>query len=86
MKGSLPAPRPTLSGLTAGQVGRVRAVHAPATSPDWARWLAEIGFLPGEAVSVRSRGAWGGPLAVHVGQSLFALRRAEADCIEIELT
>ena len=49
------------------------------------RQLEEIGFLPGEPVSVLSRGVWGGePLAVRVGLSTFALRRDEARCIEVE--
>lgn len=47
-----------------------------------AQQLADIGFLPGEGVSVVAR-AWpgGDPLVVRVGQSRFALRKAEADCI-----
>ena len=50
-----------------------------------ARQLEEIGFLPGELVSVMTRAVPGGdPLVVRVGLSTFALRRAEARCIEIE--
>ena len=41
--------------------------------------LLEIGFVPGEAVQVLARGAWGcDPLAVRVGQATFALRHQEA--------
>ncbi len=74
-----------LDTVATGRHCRVLAVHAPQDAPDWARWLVEIGFLPGEAVTVRSRSAWGGdPLAVRVGHSIFALRRAEAACVEVE--
>jgi ferrous iron transport protein A len=47
-----------------------------------ARQLAEVGFVPGETVSVLAR-AWpgGDPLVVRVGNSRFALRRAEAACV-----
>ena len=44
--------------------------------------LLEIGFLPGERVRVVARAfPAGDPLAVRVGTSTFALRRAEATCI-----
>ena len=47
-------------------------------------WLAEIGFLPGESVRVIARGAPGGdPLVVRIGDSTFALRKAEAACIRV---
>lgn len=49
------------------------------------RRLAEIGFIPGEPVQVLRRGPGGRePLAVLVGDTLFALRRIEARCIEVE--
>lgn len=53
-----------------------------AADGERARQLADIGFVPGEQVSVVAR-AWpgGDPLVVLVGQSRFALRRAEADCV-----
>jgi ferrous iron transport protein A len=50
------------------------------------RRLAEIGFIPGEPVRLLRRGPGGRePLAVLVGDTLFALRRLEAQCIEVEL-
>ncbi len=46
--------------------------------------LEELGFLPGERVMVLTRGWPGGdPLAVRVGHSSYALRRAEAACVEL---
>lgn len=64
---------------------RVLQVTSPDDAPDWAERLAEIGFLPGEAVTVIARAQPGGdPLAVRVGLSTFALRRAEAACIRVE--
>ena len=40
---------------------------------------------PGERVTVPARSAWGGdPLVVRIGQSTFALRRAEAACVHVE--
>lgn len=59
-------------------------VVAPIGQPDWADRLAEIGFLAGEQVQVLSRGVPGGdPIAVRVGTSTFALRRAEAACVRV---
>jgi len=74
-----------LDSVATGLACRIVAVAAPADLPDWARWLGEIGFLPGERVTVTARSAWGGdPLVVRIGQSTFALRRAEAACVRVE--
>ena len=62
----------------------VQHVRAPVDAPEWARWLAEIGFIEGEQVSVLARGVPGAdPLVVRAGASTFALRRVEAACIQV---
>jgi ferrous iron transport protein A len=80
---SAPACRP-LSGLALHETAQVHHVDpaAPGTAGNRAQQLADIGFVPGEGVSVVAR-AWpgGDPLVVRVGHSRFALRKAEADCI-----
>ena len=74
-----------LAEAAIGARWQVARVQAPAAAPEWAGWLAEIGFLPGELVSVMARGLPGSdPLVVRIGQSTFALRRAEAACITVE--
>jgi ferrous iron transport protein A len=46
--------------------------------------LGELGFLPGEPVQVLRRGPGGRePLAVLVGDTLFALRLVEARCVAV---
>ena len=46
--------------------------------------LSEIGFVPGEQVCIVAAGMPGRePLAVRVGHSTFALRRCEADLIQV---
>ena len=81
----MPDPLPvSLADVPIGSVFRVVAVTAPATAPDWAERLGDIGFLAGERVAVLRRGMPGGePLAVRVGASVFALRRAEAACVHV---
>ncbi len=63
------------------------AVHRlvyPQGDAGWPQRLEELGFLPGERVMVLTRGWPGGdPIAVRVGHSSFALRRAEAACVEV---
>ena len=50
------------------------------------RRLGELGFIEGEPVQLLRRGPGGRePLAVQVGETLFALRLLEADCIEVRL-
>ena len=78
--------RVPLSHLPDHQVATVVELLAPAHSPEWSRWLAEIGFLPGERVQIMTRSLPGGdPLVVRVGDSTFALRRAEAACVQVRL-
>ena len=74
----------TLDHAVIGQVLTVCRVQAPVAAPEWSRWLEEIGFVVGEQVTLMARALPGGdPLVVRVGQSTFALRRAEAACIEV---
>ncbi len=74
----------TLDQRPLGEPARVHAVHAPSDAPDWSLRLEEIGFIPGEQVTLMARGMPGGdPLMVRVGDSTFALRRAEAACVEV---
>jgi ferrous iron transport protein A len=79
----------TLDALKAGQSATV--IHlAPGASGerdggiDVSRRLMELGFVPGERIRMLKRGLPGGPLAVKVGQSTFALRRFEAALISIQ--
>ena len=79
---SMPSCR--LDRLPLDHAAAVSAVSAPPHAPEWADWLAEIGFLPGEPVRVLTRAVPGGdPMVVRVGESTFALRRAEAACVQV---
>ena len=81
MSEPLPSSR---AAAPAGQALTVDQVSAPQHSPEWAAWLADLGFLPGEAVRVLRRGAQRtSTLVVRVGPSTFALRHAEAECIAV---
>lgn len=58
-------------------------VHDPEVRRTLHR-LAEIGFLPGESVEIVARaGGRGGPIAVRVGGSTFALRAHEAALLRV---
>ncbi|MBU3541153.1 FeoA family protein [Polynucleobacter sp. UB-Tiil-W10] len=64
---------------------RVSAVNAPKGAPQIKGQLEDIGFLPGEQVTVLRKGLLGkGPYMVRVGASTFALRQAEARMITVE--
>ena len=77
-------PAATLDQVSIGDLFSVRRVQAPHAAPEWARWLEEIGFIAGEQVRLMAKAIPGGdPMVVRVGQSTFALRRAEAACIEV---
>ncbi len=64
---------------------RVLRVNPSEASPERANHLEEIGFLPGELVSVLAHGFPGqDPLVVRVGLSTFALRKDEALSVLLE--
>jgi ferrous iron transport protein A len=75
-----------LTDLGTGTQARVVSVAAPdaATPVDLRRRLAELGFLPGEAVRIVARGLMArAPIAVRIGTGTFALRLFEAACIRV---
>jgi ferrous iron transport protein A len=75
-----------LADLATGAVARVVSVsQAEGSAPsELGRRLAELGFLPGEAVRVVARGLLARePIAVRVGTGTFALRLFEAACIRV---
>lgn len=78
---------PTLNDLPAGGRATVRALQCSAPQADdvLLRRLAEIGFVAGEPVRLLRRGPGGRePLAVQVGETMFALRAVEAHCVEVD--
>ena len=84
-----PAPSRLLADLPTGSHATVERVVNAADAAGLLdaghlRRLTELGFLPGEPVQVLRRGPGGRePLAVRVGDGLFALRLAEARCIVV---
>lgn len=75
-----------LADLPLGARATVQRVtgRSPELDAEQMRRLAELGFLPGEPVQLLRRGPGGRePLAVLVGETMLALRLAEARCIEV---
>jgi ferrous iron transport protein A len=75
-----------LTQLPTGAHATVANVSAQSAHTDGATLerLGELGFIPGEPVQLLQRGPGGRePLAVVVGETMFALRWLEADCIEV---
>jgi ferrous iron transport protein A len=76
-----------LTDLANGQRGVITRVQASGDLVDGAtvQRLSELGFLPGEPVRLLQRGPGGRePIAVQVGDTLFALRWVEARCVEVQ--
>jgi ferrous iron transport protein A len=73
-----------LAKLPRGRAAAVADVQAasPALADLPAR-LRELGFLEGEDIEVLATGLSGGPLAVRVGETTFALRIREAQCVTV---
>ena len=78
-----------LTELANGARATVRRVAATSADVDEGtlRRLGELGFLPGEPLQLLRRGPGGRePLAVLIGETMFALRLLEAQCIEVQPT
>ncbi len=82
------APPLSINGMAASsQATVIRLVEPIGLGNDSGvvRRLSELGFLPGESVSVLRRGPGGRePIAVQVGDTVFALRSIEAACVLVE--
>jgi len=75
-----------LADLRLGATARVVGVSTDdaAAPAEMGKRLAELGFLPGEAVRIVARGFMArAPIAVRVGTGTFALRRFEAACVRV---
>jgi len=75
-----------LIDLPKGIPARVVGLEPPNEHVDAGelRRLAAIGFLPGESVRVIAYSPLGrSPVAVSIGNSMFGLRRVEAECIRV---
>ena len=74
-----------LDQVVLGDLYRVSEVNAPKGAPQIKGQLEDIGFLPGEQVTLLRKGRLKkGPFLVRVGASTFALRQSEARMIEVE--
>lgn len=70
--------------LPRGRTATVAEVRAASPlAADLPARLRELGFLDGEEVTILAAGLSGGPLAVRVGETTFALRTREAECVTV---
>lgn len=72
----------TLSNLPVGSEARVVSVNA---TNGVARRIMEMGLIPGVTVSVIKAAPFGDPIEVRVRGYSLAMRKMEADAIEVSL-
>jgi len=70
----------TLTNLPIGQEGRVTAVNGTGSVT---RRLLEMGVIPGVAVQVVKSAPFGDPIEIRVRGYSLAMRKSEADAIEV---
>lgn len=70
----------TLSELSIGQAGQVLAVNGTGGI---IRRLMEMGVVPGVGVKVIKTAPFGDPMEIRVRGYSLAMRRSEADAIEV---
>ena len=87
---SIAAPQDRLGTAPLGFRGRIRAVdaqHCGRSLPpaELERRLLEMGFVEGATVEIRNQGLFRrDPIAVRVNNATIALRRAEANAIQVD--
>jgi len=76
--------RGTVSAIS--ETGDANLMMGDVRGASIARRLLEIGFVPGEAVEVIGEVRPGGdPIAVRIGNTIFALRRREAQPVLVRV-
>ena len=70
-----------LSKLQIGQKAKVTEIR----SPELELALMKLGLLRGDEIRMNHQAPWNGPLALQVNGTQIALRRSDAEHIEIEL-
>lgn len=76
----------TKQRATINQVHHLSTREQDSSKDSIAARLMNLGFVPGEQVEIITRGLFGGePILVKVGFSRFALRRNEAERIEVKV-
>jgi DtxR family Mn-dependent transcriptional regulator len=74
-----------LSTVTAGQSGWVRRILDDANS-ELLRYLAEMGLVPGTAVTVQTVAPFDGPLTLLIDNEPIVIGRAVAASVLVEIT
>lgn len=73
-----------LTEAAVGESATVATLSVPAGLDGWAQQLQDLGFMPGERVTLMARGrSAADPMVVRVGLSTYALRSAEAACVRV---
>ena len=70
-----------MSEISKKQVYKVQCIMGEETE---SQRLATLGFIPGEELSLVSRMPLGGPVAVNLRGSVWALREHEAQAVVVE--
>ncbi|NNF27327.1 MAG: hypothetical protein HKN73_08925 [Gemmatimonadetes bacterium] len=73
----------TLAGLAIGESAEVVAI-APTCQGPARRRLLDLGLVPGTQVSARLRSAAGDPVAYEIRGALIALRRGQAEAVQVK--
>ena len=70
--------------LEPGMTGEILGFDFPKEDESFFLRLLEVGFLPGQTISVLNVSPFGGdPMSVRVLNGVYAIRRAEADRIRV---
>jgi len=69
--------------LISAPFNEVLEIDSVVGDADIAVRLRELGFRPGVRVRVLGRAPFGGPFLVQIHSNVLALRRNEAECLQI---
>ena len=70
-----------LSQVTKGKKCKIKSLNFPT---EMKKRLLELGLFPGQEIEVVQTAPFGGPVKIKIKDYCLALRRSEADYIEVE--
>ena len=62
---------------------QILEISAVEGDPNISMRLRELGFRPGVKIQILGRAPFGGPFVVQIHSNVLALRRNEAECLQV---
>jgi ferrous iron transport protein A len=69
--------------LNSAPFNEILEIGAVSGDPHISMRLRELGFRPGVKIQILGQAPFGGPLLVQIHSNVLALRKSEAECLQV---